>query len=155
MFGYPAQGGAEFVHGEAPITRTLIKEAGLTYIPEDGEIWSARSGELSLHKQFIQNNDSLKDKLNALTEDISIFDFLEQNFNAEADESFKNSIIKMVEGYDAADPKLISTFTLRDEWLSKSEWNDGRIKEGYGVLIKFLETECKKYGVGNLFEHAR
>lgn len=146
-FGYPAQGGAEFVHGKAPITKALMKEAGLTYVPDDGEVWTVRNGEFSLNKGPFDANGSLKEKLNALTEDIPIFDFLQQNFTAEEDESFKNSIIKMVEGYDAADPKTISTFTLRDEWLTKSEWDDGRIKEGYGGLLTFLESECKKLGV--------
>lgn len=146
-FGYPAQGGAEWVHGEAPISKALIKEAGLTLVPEEGEIWSARNGELSLHKSFIQNNPSLKTKLEALTEDISIADFLEQNFTDEADADFQNSILKMVEGYDAADPKQISTLTLKSEWLNKTEWDDHRIKEGYGALLNFLENECKKYGV--------
>src|SRR5438552_4061755 len=35
-FGYPAQGGAEFLHGETPLTRALIKEAGLTLIEPKG-----------------------------------------------------------------------------------------------------------------------
>ena len=146
-FGYPAQGGAEWVHGEAPVTRGLIKEADLTLIPEDGEIWSNRTGTLSLHKQFIEGNGSLKEKLAALKEDISIADFLEQNFTDEKDADFKNSVIKATEGYDAADPKLVSTFMLKDEFLNDSEWNDGRIKEGYTALLKFLEDECVKYAV--------
>lgn len=29
-FGYEAAGGAEFVHGDAPITKGLVKELGLT-----------------------------------------------------------------------------------------------------------------------------
>lgn len=146
-FGYPAQGGAEWVHGEAPVTKALVKEAGLTLVPEEGEIWSARNGELSLHKSFIQSNPSLKTKLEDLKEDISIADFLEQNFKDEADSDFKNSILKMVEGYDAADPKQISTLTLKQEWLNKTDWDDHRIKEGYGALLNFLEVECKKNGV--------
>ncbi|MSR71169.1 MAG: FAD-dependent oxidoreductase [Candidatus Taylorbacteria bacterium] len=146
-FGYPAQGGAEWVHGEAPISKALIKEAGLTLVPEEGEIWSARNGGLYLCKSFIQSNPSLKAKLEMLKEDISIADFLEQNFKDEADSDFKNSILKMVEGYDAADPKQISTLTLKQEWLCKSGRNDHRIKEGYGALLNFLEAECKKYGV--------
>ena len=93
----------------------------------------------------------MKKKLEGLTEDISIFDFLEQNFRDKNDVNFKNSILKMVEGYDAADPKLISTFVLRDEWLSKPSLtqiiNDHRIKEGYGALFDFLEDECKRLGV--------
>ena len=28
-FGYAAEGGAEFVHGEAPVTHGLLREAGL------------------------------------------------------------------------------------------------------------------------------
>jgi monoamine oxidase len=35
-FGYPAEGGAEFVHGEAPITRGLLREAGLSLLPIQG-----------------------------------------------------------------------------------------------------------------------
>jgi len=150
-FGYPAEGGAEWVHGSAPITKALIKEAGLTLIPEDGEIWSSRSGELAPHKSFIENNVLLKNKLESITTDISIFDFLEQNFDEEKDRDFINSILKMVEGYDAADPKKISTFVLRDEWLSKTSMteivDDNRIKEGYGALINFLKNECIKNGV--------
>jgi monoamine oxidase len=146
-FGYPAQGGAEWVHGDAPITKALVQEAGLTLLADDGEIWNARNGELSLHTTFMQKNPSLKAKLDALTEDISIADFLEQNFKDESDSDFKNSILKMVEGYDAADPKLISTLTLKEEWLNKTDWDDHRIKEGYGALIAFLRNECEKYGV--------
>jgi monoamine oxidase len=150
-FGYPAQGGAEWIHGEASITKALVKEAGLTLIPEDGEIWSLRDGVLAPHKAFIQNDPTLKEKLEALQEDISIWDFLEQNFNTPGDAHFKNSILKMVEGYDAADPKLVSTFVLRDEWLSKPSltqiMSDHRLREGYGALISFLEKECRKNGV--------
>src|SRR6202795_5192995 len=35
-FGYPAEGGAEFVHGEAPVTRALLREAGLSLLPIEG-----------------------------------------------------------------------------------------------------------------------
>ena len=32
-FGYPAEGGAEFVHGAAPVTRAVMREAGLSLLP--------------------------------------------------------------------------------------------------------------------------
>ena len=32
-FGYPAEGGAEFVHGAAPVTRASTREARLSLIP--------------------------------------------------------------------------------------------------------------------------
>ena len=43
-FGYPAEGGAEFVHGEAPVTRGLLREAGLSLLPikgRSGPSWTA------------------------------------------------------------------------------------------------------------------
>src|ERR1700709_1810108 len=35
-FGYAAEGGAEFVHGEAPVTHGLLREAGLEVLPIPG-----------------------------------------------------------------------------------------------------------------------
>src|ERR1700730_18833205 len=46
-FGYPAEGGAEFVHGAAPVTRALMREARLSLSPIEGTRWSARSGAFS------------------------------------------------------------------------------------------------------------
>ena len=35
-FGYPAEGGAEFLHGAAPVTRALMREARLSLSPRRG-----------------------------------------------------------------------------------------------------------------------
>src|ERR1700739_2739346 len=45
-FGYPAEGGAEFVHGAAPLTRALMREAQVSLSPRGGTRWSARTGKL-------------------------------------------------------------------------------------------------------------
>jgi len=48
-FGYPAEGGAEFVHGAAPVTRALMREARLSLLPiEDGVSAAACSRRTSL-----------------------------------------------------------------------------------------------------------
>src|ERR1700730_6951828 len=52
-FGYPAEGGAEFVHGAAPVTRGLTREARLLLSPREGTRWSARTGA------FDRDNPSL------------------------------------------------------------------------------------------------
>src|SRR5882757_3168183 len=59
-FGYPAEGGAEFVHGEAPVTHGLLREAGLSLLPIDGTQRTVEDGfsreesqdphEAALHK---------------------------------------------------------------------------------------------------------
>src|SRR5205809_1369928 len=46
-FGYPAEGGAEFVHGAATVTRSVMREAGLSLLPRGGTRWSVRTGALS------------------------------------------------------------------------------------------------------------
>src|SRR6266700_2530904 len=45
-FGYKAEGGPEFVHGAAPATRALMREAGLSLLPRGGTRWSSRMGAL-------------------------------------------------------------------------------------------------------------
>src|ERR1700721_428466 len=45
-FGYPAEGGAEFVHGAAPLTRALMREARLSLAPRGGTRWRTRTGAL-------------------------------------------------------------------------------------------------------------
>jgi phytoene dehydrogenase-like protein len=56
------------------------------------------------------------------------------------------TIKRMVEGYDAADPDRASTFALRDEWMGHGLGRQGRIAGGYGALIKFLVSECRRQG---------
>jgi hypothetical protein len=46
-FGYPAEGGAEFVHGEAPVTDGLLREAGLSLLPIQGTQWTVEDGKFS------------------------------------------------------------------------------------------------------------
>src|SRR5690348_2844333 len=43
-FGYPAEGGAEFVHGAAPVTLALLRDAGLSLSPRGGTRWRIRAG---------------------------------------------------------------------------------------------------------------
>src|SRR6202795_3454855 len=45
-FGYPVEGGAEFVHGEAPVTRALLREAGLSLLPVEGMQRTVVEGKL-------------------------------------------------------------------------------------------------------------
>lgn len=146
-FAYPAQGGAEFVHGEAPITKELFNEAGITMSKTEGDMWNSHDGELTINSERIPNQAELHPKLKELKSDVPIADFFNKYFPDEKYLRMRNAILDMVEGYDAADPNKISTFALRDEWLSGGEWLQYQIKEGYGPMLKFLKSEIKKLGV--------
>jgi monoamine oxidase len=152
--GYPAQGGAEFVHGDASVTTALLRQAGLTLLPLDGEVWSLRGQHLTKRvggpthdPALLAHKDRLHDTLLALPEDISIAQFLERYFKEDQYLELREWVRKMVEGYDAADPCRASTFALREGWLNGEEWQQSRIKEGYGALLTFLESECRKHEV--------
>src|ERR1700758_5440176 len=45
--GDPAAGGAEFVHGEAPVTHRLLREAGLSLLPIKGTRWTVERGKFA------------------------------------------------------------------------------------------------------------
>ncbi len=144
-FGYEAAGGAEFIHGEAPVSKALAKEVGLTlYHPQ--EWWSVRDGEPMPIERLSAHDPLLESKLRALTEDISVAEFLRQNFPQEQHAALWDFVTRWTEGYDAADTEKASTFGLREEMLNEGSWLQMNIKEGYGPLIKFLKTEAEKHG---------
>jgi len=156
LFGYPAQAGAEFIHGQAKLTKSLMREAGLTYISvTGGTFWHFEKGELYSNKRGEKfDNDMLQKKLRELKEDMPIATFFEKNFPEKKFLDLKKSVFQMVERYDAADPLKISTFALRKDWLGgKHKWTQGRIKEGYGALLKYLGEECRKNNLQILLNH--
>jgi monoamine oxidase len=146
-FGYPAEGGAEFVHGAAPVTRALMREAGLSLAPMGGRRWTARKGPLSPDESPPVDMARLHQALMAVTTDLPIAEFLETRFPGPEYAELRRSITRTVEGYDAADPRRASTLAVREEWMGRGLGQQGRIAEGYGALIEFLASECRRRGV--------
>ena len=146
QFGYPAEGGAEFVHGAARVTRALMREAGLSLLPSAGTDWSARSGALSTDVSRPPYMGQLYRALRELETDLTIAEFLETHFAGRQYRELRRTITRMVEGYDAADPRLASTLALRDEWMGRELGQHGRIAGGYGALIEYLAADCRRHG---------
>lgn len=152
-FGIPLEAGAEFVHGHGTVTKQLLQEAGLTFGLVEGDYWSTRTGETIKNGPIIPGQEKeLHKKLHEIPYDISVGQFLKNYFPEEKHSHLRNAVIKIVEGYDAANVDRASTFAIRDEWAGGQEWEQGRIKEGYGKLLSFLEIECRKNGVEIIFD---
>jgi monoamine oxidase len=143
-FGYAAEGGAEFVHGEAPVTRGLLREAGLSLRPIQGTRWKVENRTLSRDEPT--DTSELHHALEELQSDMTVADFLRQHFAGPEHERLRHSIVRMVEGYDAADPARASIMALRDEWMGRGTGPQTRIVGGYGALIDFLTAECRRRG---------
>ena len=146
-FGYPAEGGAEFVHGEAPVTRALLSAAGLSLVPVQGTRRKVEDGAFSRRDQVpdFQKN-RLHKALTELKDDLTLAEFLNRYFAAPEYNQLRHSIESMVQGYDAADPQRASTLALREEWMNRGSGEQARIGGGYGALIDFLTAECRRQG---------
>jgi monoamine oxidase len=145
-FGYPAEGGPEFVHGAAPVTRALMREAQLSLQPRGGTRWSTRNGALRLDDSSTPHMGRFYQALAEVKADLPIAEFLETHFADPRYAELRRSVTRTVEGYDAADPRRFSTLALRDEWMARDDGEHGRITGGYGALIEFLASECRKHG---------
>jgi phytoene dehydrogenase-like protein len=144
-FGYPAEGGAEFVHGEAPITHRLLREARLSTLPLQGAGWNVENGAFSRRDPSDPRTDRLHQVLTELRSDMTVAEFLQQHFAGPEYTRLRYSIVRRVESYDAADPRRASVLALRDEWMDGGR--STRIAGGYDALVHFLASECRKNGV--------
>lgn len=146
QFGYPAEGGAEFVHGVAPVTTGLLREARLSLAPLAGTGWSVRDGTLSRRERPLPHADRLHQALAELKTDLPVAEFLQRHFADPQFTELRRAVTRMLEGYDAADPARVSTFAMRDEWMDRELGEQGRIVGGCGALIDFLAAECRRHG---------
>ena len=145
-FGYPAEGGAEFVHGAAPVTRAVMREAGLSLSPRGGTRWSAQTGALAPAETSLPDEDRFYQALREVKADLPIAEFLETHFAARRYDELRRRVTRTVEGYDAADPRRASTLALREEWMARDDGEHGRIAEGYGAFVEHLASECRRRG---------
>jgi len=152
QFGYPADGGAEFVHGEAPVTRALLREAGLLLQEIEGQQWSFDGAKLSREDRHDPHEAELHAVLGELKDDLTVTDFLRRHFAGPEYDRLRYSIERMVEGYDAADPERASILALREEWMDGGHRIQARIVGGYGALIEFLAAECRGHGATIRFD---
>ncbi|MDP9079398.1 MAG: FAD-dependent oxidoreductase [Bacteroidota bacterium] len=140
-----AELGAEFVHGDLPVTLNLLKEAGISYHSASGEMWHYKNGNFSQEGAF-KCWDKVIDTLGELEADISINDFLDKEFPGDEHKELRAAVIGFVSGYDTADPARASSFALREEWQNEDNGAQHRVEGGYAVMIKYLEDECKQAG---------
>ncbi|UFZ07058.1 FAD-dependent oxidoreductase [Bradyrhizobium ontarionense] len=150
-FGYSAEAGAEFIHGEAPVTYRLLAEAELSAQPIEGARWHVERGAFSRDDPADRQMGRLHDVLANLDEDMTVTALLDRHFRGPEFAALRESVLGMVQGYDAADPDRASVFALRDEWMGGDRGGQARIVGGYGALIDHLAAECRALGVAFAF----
>ncbi len=145
ILSYPAEGGAEFIHGNLKTTFDLLKEAGLRKTKLKGKFCRVKKGRWQEAGNLVPHWDLLIKKMKACKKDMSVDDFLRGSFKAKKYETLRNQFRKYVEGYDAADPAYTSVIAIKEEMENEDE-DQYRPEDGYTALIKFLEQMSLKNG---------
>ena len=145
-FGYDAQGGGEFVHGEAPVTCKLIAEFGGT-LTNSTEWWHVFDGEPARHDLTAPVDPRLSQKLSELKRDMTVQEFFDEHFAGDEFRAMRDAAYHWVEGYDAGDAARASALALREDMSRSSLWNQRSLREGYGTLVRHLQRQCDEVGV--------
>jgi len=140
------EAGAEFIHGDLPLTRALLKEANIALRSTSGKNYQFKKGVLQEAEEFIPDFGFLLDQLNKVHQDIPFSQFVEQYLSEEAHADLREAVIRFAEGYDAADIQKASTFALREEWQTDGATNTYHPVGGYGQLINYLANEITAGG---------
>ena len=143
-FSMVVEGGAEFVHGDLPLSLALAKEAGVALQPMNSHMVQIRGGA---EQDFHRGWDELYKKMEMLPEDMPFADFLERYFSEEQFAGVRDGVSRMAEGYDLADLHTASTKSLYKEWAAEEEEGEGyRPVGGYRQLIDHLVRMCEEQG---------
>jgi monoamine oxidase len=135
----PIELGAEFIHGEAHSTFSIVEAAALKACElPDTHAWSA-NGRWRLIPDFWGTINAIRAKINSLDRDISFADFLRSRRRLSP--RLRQMAWNFVEGYHASHADRISAKALAASDQEQEEENrQFRILDGYDHLIEWLRA---------------
>jgi monoamine oxidase len=143
-FPMPLELGAEFIHGEAPLTERLLREARLSDYDLHGDFWMAERGHFRRDEGFWDEIDRVVDVIDARRKDVSFADFLAQSPGGKSLARARAAARLFVQGFHAADPADLSTLSLAPRNAgepSEEAARIGRVTEGYDRLAAWLARD--------------
>ncbi|KIC95811.1 flavin monoamine oxidase family protein [Flavihumibacter solisilvae] len=139
------ESGAEFVHGELPITMSLLNEAAIPYTQVTGRMYRVIDGKWEEEDEMLEGWDLLLPLMRSADEDMTMKALLDKYFSADKFRRFRLQVEGFVQGFDVADPSIASVKELYQEW-SHDDLQNYRVNGGYGRLISYLENDAIKKG---------
>jgi monoamine oxidase len=147
-FSAPVDTGAEFIHGEPPLLKALVREAGVELRKGRGRMWSVSADGVSDNQPFDEEWEGFLSLLNKLEVDMPIGEFLNTRFKTDAHRALRESVVRFVQGFDAADSSKASAFALREEWAAEEDSLTGHhVVGGLSRIIDHLRDTCIGLGV--------
>jgi monoamine oxidase len=142
----PVELGAEFIHGPAPETRAIFRDAGVEIVDVSGDGWAGTAGALEPSDAFAAAAD-IFDDTSALIADESVDRYLQKFAGDPKTRAAAANARALVEGFDAADPAIASVKGIAAEWSSGVDDFSARSIGGYRPLFHRLQATCDALGV--------
>jgi monoamine oxidase len=141
--GVPIELGAEFIHGDAPVTTRLLDEARLATVPVSGVHVRSDRGELAPQGPVWERMSRVFALLSRKrTSDRSFQEFLDARPGGARLARERELARGFVQGFNGADPALVSERSLADQGDPTEGAADARrILHGYAALVVHLERE--------------
>ena len=137
----PVELGAEFVHGDPSELMGLVREAGLTLEPVEGEHFESVDGRFE-PARGLDRAQRLLDGADSLLTDRSA---LELATAMHLDAKTTRWLMQLVEGFHGAAVDRVSARSLaKQSGAAESQY---RVQEGYGALVSYLIEELVGHGV--------
>jgi monoamine oxidase len=137
--------GAEFIHGRPPELWALLEEAGLETYEIAGPTMRFENGRLSATPAVASPEDESVPVLDQLEgyvgPDVSFAEYLDQQ---QVPDELRASAIGYVEGFNAADHRIIGVHSLGLQQTAEDEIEGDRlfcIRGGYGQLPQYLHDK--------------
>jgi monoamine oxidase len=139
-FIHQVEAGAEFIHGDLPLTLRLMKKAGLGYMKAGGKMYRSANGKIE--QQFGQGKqwNEFYGKLENVRRDLTLDAFIAKHFSGDEYALLRDEVFAMAQGLDLADPTQMSVVGIKKEWLA--EGAQYRTLTGYQPLMTFLYDQC-------------
>ena len=136
------EAGAEFIHGKLPLTFKILKEARLSSEVVEGKMVGVQNGNWQTEEHNSHWDEFMK-RLGKLKTDITILQFLEENFSNTEYLQLRQAVQRFSEGFDLADISKASILSIKDEWkdIEKKQY---RVIGGYMQLIDHLVNCCRQ-----------
>jgi monoamine oxidase len=150
----PVELGAEFVHGDAPETTRMLRQAGLLASDVTGDHWHAERGVIQ-PARFWQGVERLLRRIDRHAPDESVAAFLARRPGGRSLARARDSAGEYVQGFFAADLTRIGTHAVapkHGEGATDAAARSRRLVAGYDHLIAWLARDPGAVRLGAMVE---
>lgn len=135
----PIELGAEFLHGDAPLTRALLDEYGLSHVAGTGAAWRASAGRVTRAPDHFRRVGRVLARIDTGRADESFAAFIARTGTAGAAAASRRDAIRFIEGFHAADAERISAHSVAQGVSETAAMRrSARVIAGYDALTGAL-----------------